>query len=97
MTKEEILSKLKEHKSYIQERYGVKKIGLFGSYARNEAKEESDVDIYVEFNEISFSKIAGLWNYLEDLYHKKIDLVRGGKLRKKSAIMDVIQKETIYI
>ncbi len=96
MTKEEILQKLKEHKSYIQERYGVEKIGLFGSYARGEATDESDIDIFVRFDEPKFRKIAGLWNYLEDLYRVKVDLYREHR-RSKGAIYEHIKKETIFI
>ena len=96
MTKEEILQKLKEHKSYIQERYGVEKIGLFGSYARNEATKESDIDIFVRFDEPKFRKIAGLWNFLEDIYHVKVDLYREHQ-RSKGAIYEHIKKETIFI
>ncbi len=96
MTKEEILQKLKEHKSYIQERYGVEKIGLFGSYARGEATDKSDIDIFVRFKEPKFDYIAGLWNFLEDIYHIKVDLFREHK-RSKGAIYDCIKKETIFI
>ena len=96
MTKEEILQKLKEHKSYIEERYGVEKIGLFGSYARGEATKESDIDIFVRFDEPKFRKIAGLWNYLEDLYRIKVDLYREHR-RSKGAIYEHIKKETIFI
>ena len=96
MTKEEILQKLKENKAYIQERYGVEKIGLFGSYARDEATQQSDIDIFVRFKEPKFRMIAGLWNYLEEMYHTKIDLFREHK-RSKGAIYECIKKETIFI
>ncbi len=96
MTKEEILQKLKEHKPYIEERYGVEKIGLFGSYARGEATKESDIDIFVRFDEPKFRKIAGLWNFLEDLYRIKVDLYREHR-RSKGAIYEHIKKETIFI
>ena len=48
LTKEEILEKFKENKEEIK-KYGVKKIGLFGSYVRGNQKEKSDIDILVEF------------------------------------------------
>ena len=67
MTKDEILITLEKEKPYLQEKYGVEKIGLFGSYARNEATQESDIDIYVELKENRFMLLAGLWNYLDDL------------------------------
>jgi len=52
MNKDEIIAFLKAHKEEMRQRYGVKKIGLFGSYVRGEAKEDSDVDIAVEMDEL---------------------------------------------
>jgi uncharacterized protein len=95
MVKNEILQKLTEHKEYIQNNYEVEKIGLFGSYARDMQNENSDIDIYVEFKNKTFRNLAGLWVYLEELYHKKIDLVHKHK-RSKGAIFESIQKEVIY-
>jgi len=97
MTKEEILEKLKEEKPYLQEKYGVEKIGLFGSYSRDEATPESDIDIYVELKENTFMRLAGLWNYLDDLYGEiKVDMVNKHR-HAKSEIFKCIQRETIYI
>lgn len=95
MTQKEILRILKEEKEYIQNNYEVEKIGLFGSYAKNTQTQQSDIDIYVEFKNKTFKNIAGLWVYLEDLYHKKIDLVHKHK-QSKGAIFEAIQKEVIY-
>lgn len=95
MDKNEILQKLSEHKAYIQNNYEVEKIGLFGSYAKDMQTDKSDIDIYVEFKNKTFRNLAGLWVYLEELYHKKIDLVHKHK-RSKGAIFDSIQKEVIY-
>ena len=95
MTKEEILELLNQHKAYIQKTYEVEKIGLFGSYARDNANEESDIDIYVEFRHNTYRNLAGLWVYLEELYHKKVDLVHKHK-RAKGAIFEAIQNEVIY-
>ncbi|MGD9719084.1 MAG: nucleotidyltransferase family protein [Sulfurimonadaceae bacterium] len=95
MDKNDILQKLSEQKAYIQSNYEVEKIGLFGSYAKDMQTENSDIDIYVEFKNKTFRNIAGLWVYLEELYHTKIDLVYKHK-RSKGAIFDAIQKEVIY-
>jgi len=46
---DEIKEILKKHEKELKEKYGVKEIGIFGSYLRGEAKEESDLDILVEF------------------------------------------------
>ena len=96
MKKEEILDILKEHKSYMVKNFSVDKIGLFGSYATNQETKESDIDIFVKLNEHTFDNVAGLWNYLEELYHTKIDLFRESK-RSKGAIYEHIKKETIFI
>lgn len=95
MTKEQILQTLQEKKEYIQTTYEVDKIGLFGSYAKGLQTDKSDIDIYVEFKNKTFRNLAGLWVYLEELYHKKIDLVHKHK-RSKGAIFDSIQREVIY-
>ena len=97
MSKDEILQTLMQEKPYLQEKYGVEKIGLFGSYSRDEATTQSDIDIYVELKENTFRKLAGLWNYLDDLYGDiKVDMVNKHR-HAKSEIFKAIQKETIYI
>ncbi|WP_018154462.1 nucleotidyltransferase family protein [Methanothermococcus thermolithotrophicus] len=76
-TLNEIKKILLEHKKELKEKYKVKTIGIFGSYARGEQKETSDIDILVEFEKgyINFDNYMGLKYYLEDLFNKKVDLV----------------------
>lgn len=95
MTKDEIIHTLNKEKAYLEKMYEVEKIGLFGSYAKDMATDESDIDIYVEFKHKTFRNIAGLWVYLENLYNKKIDLLHKHK-QANGAIFDQIQKEVIY-
>jgi len=95
MTKNEILNLLANNKPYIEEEFEVAKIGLFGSYAKDKQTEDSDIDIYVEFKHKTFDNLAGLWNYLEALYHKKIDLFHKHKNNNKVIIAN-IQKDVIY-
>ena len=95
MTKNEILNELSKNKSYIEQNFEVDKIGLFGSYAKGKQTEDSDIDIYVEFKHKTFDNLAGLWNYLEELYHKKIDLYHKHKNNNK-VIISNIQKDVIY-
>ena len=95
MTKDEILNELSKNKSYIEQNFEVDKIGLFGSYAKGKQTEDSDIDIYVEFKHKTFDNLAGLWNYLEELYHKKIDLYHKHKNNNK-VIISNIQKDVIY-
>lgn len=76
LTKEEILRGFRENQGRIDE-YGVKRIGVFGSYVRGEQKEESDIDVLVEFErgKKTFSSYMGLVMFLEDLFNCKVDLV----------------------
>lgn len=73
---EKLLAKLEEHRVTIK-KYGVKKIGLFGSYLRNEQKSNSDIDILVEFEKgkITFDNYMDLKFFLEDLFKCQVDLV----------------------
>jgi hypothetical protein len=97
VTKDEILATLAKEKPYLQEKYGVEKIGLFGSYSRGEATPESDIDIYVELKENTVRKLAGLWVYLDELYKgTKVDIYNKHQ-KTKGAIFNYIQKETIFI
>ncbi|MDQ7061359.1 MAG: nucleotidyltransferase domain-containing protein [Sulfurimonas sp.] len=95
MTKQDILTALTDNKSFIKQKFEVDKIGLFGSYSKDKQTEESDIDIYVEFKHKTFDNLAGLWNFLEDLYQKKIDLFHKHKNNNK-VIISNIQKDVIY-
>ena len=76
MDKEYILEKLRENKEYFS-KYGVVKIGLFGSYVSGEVTEESDIDILIkmEENQNNYFNYCYVLYFLEDLFNKKVDLV----------------------
>jgi len=96
MTKEYILEFLKSNKELLKENYQVTKIGLFGSYARDEAKESSDIDIAVELeSKNSFRSFFSLLHFLEDSFSKKIDL--GIESSLKPLAKKEILKEIIYV
>ncbi len=69
------LNILKSHEKEVKRKFGVRKIGIFGSYARGEEKEASDVDVLVEFEEPTFRNFMGLIFFLEDLFDREVDLV----------------------
>ena len=73
---DEIKKIIKKHKDELKEKYSVKEIGIFGSFVRGEAKEDSDVDILVEFEKpIGFFKFLELEEYLSNLIGREVDLV----------------------
>ncbi len=71
-------------------------LGLFGSYARNEEQEKSDVDVLVDFSEVkSFFELAGVQNELESIFKRKIDLVL--KKNIKTDLKPYIEKDLITL
>ena len=55
--------------------YGVRRIGIFGSHARGDPDEGSDVDILVEFEKATFDNFMDLAFFLEDLFGREVDIV----------------------
>lgn len=95
MTREQILDFLKQHKQEMHDSFGVIRIGLFGSYARGEARDDSDIDIAIELVKNTADSYFGLLHYLEDSFQKKIDL--GIESNFKPIIKPYIVKEILYV
>ncbi len=70
-----IIDILRRRDREIKERFQVKRIGLFGSFARGEETDTSDVDIMVEFEQPTFDNFMKLAFFLEDLLGRKVELV----------------------
>lgn len=83
-TAESIKKKLADLKPVLLEKYRVREIGIFGSYARGEQKQTSDVDVLVDFTEsISLLDFIHLENELSDLLGVKVDLVMKTALKPR--------------
>ena len=96
MNLEEIERILAEHKEELYQKYKIKEIGIFGSFARGEQSKESDVDIIVEFEEVpGLIKFIEIEEYLSKLLGRKVDLVRKPAIRKE--LKDKILKEVVYV
>lgn len=96
MNKNEILDFLKTHKKEMRDTFGVNKIGLAGSYARDEATVESDIDILVEITSNNkFRSFFGLLYYLQKNLQKKIDL--GIESALKPIVKKYILEDIIYV
>lgn len=92
----EIKKILTKHKAEVQEKYGVKEIGIFGSFVRGEQKRQSDIDILVEYSELpDVFLLIDLEDYLRKILKKKVDLVRKGAIRPE--LKEIISKEVVYI
>ncbi|MHC1590510.1 MAG: nucleotidyltransferase family protein [Candidatus Helarchaeales archaeon] len=66
---------LRENKRNLKEKYGISKIGVFGSHARGEQVESSDIDVVVEFEKPIGMKFFEIWDHLEKILDSKVDLL----------------------
>lgn len=94
------LKKIKEivekHRDELKEKYNVKEIGIFGSYAREEAEKRSDLDVLVELKEpISLLGLVRIENHLSEILGIKVDLIPKKDIRPE--LRKVILKEAIYL
>jgi uncharacterized protein len=93
MNREYILKKLEENRETIKG-FGVRRLGIFGSYARGEHTETSDMDFLVEFERPTFKNYFGLKFFLEKLFDGKVDLVFNDTIKPR--IRNTILEETVY-
>lgn len=95
-SKTEILHLLRRYKPAAQKKYGMTKIGIFGSVARGEQKEDSDVDVCYEGEAPSFITLDMIQTELEQLLGSKVDLVRV-RDNMNSLLRQRIQRDGIYV
>ena len=95
MKKEDILSFLRQNKNFLQNRFSVEKIGLFGSYAKDLYNESSDIDFYVVLKRKNLDNMTSLWIYLEKKLKKKVDIVYHHP-RLREGLKKQIEKEVSY-
>jgi predicted nucleotidyltransferase len=96
MMRSAILALLSERLEEIRSRFGVARLALFGSAARDEMRDGSDVDVHVEFDgPATYDGYFGLKDYLEELFGRRVDLVteRGLKPRART----VVEKDLIRV
>jgi len=79
---DEILAILERNADTIR-RFGVRRLGLFGSYATGTAREDSDLDLVVEFDAKSFDAYMGLKDFLERLFGGRVDLVLADAIKPR--------------
>lgn len=96
---ESIREVLRSHKQVLQERFSVKKIGIFGSVARGVSGIDSDVDVLVEFEKPPGLEFMDFAEYLEKIFGRKVDVLtpEGVKgIRLKHVAEDIV-RGVVYV
>ena len=75
MNTHQLLAILKEYKNKVSEEYGLLEIGIFGSVARSEASEKSDVDVVIRVRKPDLFLLAGIKSDLEEQLNRPVDIV----------------------
>jgi predicted nucleotidyltransferase len=93
---EEVKTGLKTLKPELSTKFHVNTIGLFGSIVRNDfSPSTSDIDIIVDFSQPIGVEFIDLANYLENKFHRKIDLVSRGGIKPR--YYSEIEKDIVYV
>ena len=96
INREKAIELLKQHKPWLERRFGVLQLALFGSTARYAAKPGSDVDILVNFSgKVTSAQYFGVQFYLEDLFGCAVDLVTQKALRKE--LRPYFEREAVHV
>lgn len=90
------INKLSAFKQQFGKNFGITKLGIFGSVARNEHNENSDIDIVVEIEHPSLASMFELREALKKLFHCNVDLVRF-RQSLRPLFKTNIQNEAIYV
>ena len=96
MNRNQVLDALRTHMPALEERFGVTGLALFGSFARYEATDRSDMDILVQFDSPATSRsYFGVQFYIEDLLGRPVDLVTDKALRPE--MRPHVERETVHV
>ena len=99
LKRQEIIKVLRSDYPHLASEYGVKRIGLFGSYAKDIPTETSDVDIVVEFDRPIGFRFIEFTEYLEKLLGKSVDVLTPAGIQgiRIDRIAKSIKENTIYV
>jgi len=90
-----IKSVLAQHKTELAQKYHLKQLGIFGSYARKDKTAQSDIDLLVEFDRPIGLEFVTLAEELEALLGVKVDLVSANAIKPR--MFKIIKKDLVYV
>ena len=96
LDRDKVLSMLRVYFQYNKERFGIERIGLFGSFARDEARQDSDIDVLIALKKPNLLTYASISQHLETVFGRTVDLVSAKSILKES-FRATVEKEVIYV
>ena len=96
LSRREVLDILGRHKAEVGERYGITALGVFGSVARDEAGQQSDVDVVYQTDSPNLFRAVHLKRELEAILHRRVDVVRWRE-RIDPRLKARIAREAVYV
>ena len=99
LTKNKVIHILKEEQPYLQKEFGVKKIAIFGSFAKGRVQQKSDVDIFIEFIKSPGMKFFDLMDYLDKKLGRKTDVLtqKGLSSMRIKRVAQEIKRTLVYV
>jgi predicted nucleotidyltransferase len=94
-TLQNILQILRQHQPELQRKYPISRLGVFGSYARGEATEKSDIDIAVEINGTMGLNFIAMADEIEELFGIKTDVISKRAIKPK--YLPFVEKDIVYV
>ncbi len=95
ISRDDILAKLRSAKPMLENKYNIKTLALFGSYSRNDASSDSDVDLLVDFEKNIGIRFVDLADEIEEFVHLRVDLVSRNGIKPK--YYQAILPQLIYV
>lgn len=96
MGKNEILSILRDYKKQFADQYGITALGVFGSTARDQNHDESDVDVVIQMSKPDLFILAGIKCDLEEKFHKPVDIVTY-RQKMNQFLKNRIDRDAVYV
>lgn len=96
MGRDQILCMLKDFYYCNKEAFGIERIGLFGSFARNEGHADSDIDIIITLSKPDLFQYSAITNQLETVFGRHVDLI-SSKSKLTEEFKKQLEKEAIYV
>ena len=96
---DEVIGKIKSQYPYLSSEFGIKRIGVFGSVAKQTDRDQSDIDLLVEFDRPIGLKFMSLAEYMEKLFGRKVDILTKDGIRniRVKRVSTDIEKDIIYV